>query len=64
MSTSVGSSETAEYWKCRLIEHRKYLCNPKNAAAKAWAEISLLICLQKLRSLCSNLEQDYANKEK
>lgn len=64
MNMNDGSFGTVEYWKRRLIVHRKYLCNPKNAAAKAWAELSLLICLQKLRSLRSNLEQDYANKEK
>lgn len=64
MNTSVGSFGTVEYWKARLRNHRNYLKNPKDATAKAWAELSLAICLQKLRSLRSNLEQDYANKEK
>lgn len=64
MNMNDGSFGTVEYWKRRLIVHRKYLCNPKNAAAKAWAELSLLICLQKLRSLRSNLEQDYVTEEK
>ena len=64
MNMNDGSFGTVEYWKHRLIVHRNYLCNPKNAAAKAWAELSLLIFLQKLRSLRSNLEQDYVNKEK
>ena len=64
MNMNDGSSETVEYWQRRLIEHRKYLCNPKNATAKAWAELSLAICLQKLRSLRSNLEQGYAHEER